>query len=111
MNARTTSAHDKLTVYVDQDVNAALRTYARLVGGDLSGLVSAALTEYLDRRVDPDGAPREGTTPVPTPSMVAHRRGRPSQFDRATEDEWREHWMRRIRWRTGRPLGTGPRQT
>lgn len=72
---------------LEERVTDRLREYAlgldrTGLSATLSGLVEAALVEYLDRRCTLDGVPIEGRSPAPVPAFMG--RGRPSAASRAS---------------------------
>ena len=101
--APTAPGRTLLGVYLDPAQARRLRRYARGVAGSVSGLVAAAVCEYLDARADAEGAPRPDTDPLP---RRRRRRGRPSTEEAAAQQSWQEEWRDRVGRQRGRRLGS-----
>lgn len=80
---------ERWSLFVESAIVDRVRIYSRALAirGDeglgLSGVVESALWEYLERRTDRMGEPREGTSPLPVVRYPG--RGRPTAAARSAQ--------------------------
>lgn len=89
----------RLSAYIEPTIGERVYALARDRGGSVTGIIEAALTEYL--------AARPLGTMLPLAARLPNQPGRPSKLAMAA-DAAREE---RVRKRTGRPWTHAPRDT